>query len=65
MRIASLSILAAAAVGIASIGGCANKTEGERTVERAESIKDAGEMIKRGEAAVADGEATEARGRAL
>lgn len=65
MRIHSLSFVAAAVVGIAALSGCANKTEGDRTIERAKTVEDAGMMIKRGETAVTDGKATEARGRSM
>jgi hypothetical protein len=56
--------LCAIAFAGASAVGCANKTEGERTLERAKEVEDAGHMISRGEQLVRDGKATEARGRA-
>lgn len=65
MRIRPMSFVAAAAVSMAALAGCSNKTEGDRTLERAKTVEDAGMMIKRGEQTVADGRATEARGRAL
>src|SRR3954469_12813193 len=55
--------LCAIAVAGATAVGCANKTEGERTLERAKEVEDAGNMITRGEQLVRDGKATEARGR--
>ena len=45
--------------------GCESKTEGERTIEKAAKIEDAGLRIKRGEQMVVDGKAAEARGRAM
>lgn len=60
-----IGIAAALVVAGLFAGGCANGTEGERTLEQAARIEDAGQMIARGEQLVADGKATEARGQAL
>jgi hypothetical protein len=53
--------------GLASFAvlGCESQTEGERTLERAETIEDAGNMIRRGEKLVADGKAQVARGQTV
>jgi hypothetical protein len=60
-------LIAGTCVAVASLAmtGCTNQTEGDRTLERAETIEQAGTMIKRGEAMVVQGKATEAEGKAL
>jgi hypothetical protein len=58
-----LACTLAVAGGIAL--GCSNRTEGERTLERAERHEEAGAMIRRGELMVQDGTALEARGGTL
>ena len=65
MRIQLLSLAVAATIGIAALAGCANKTEGDKTIERADTIKEAGMMMKRGESEINDGKATEARGQSM
>ena len=45
--------------------GCTNQTEGERTMDNADRMKDAGEMIRKGEMEVEDGKALQARGDAI
>ncbi|HEX8341650.1 MAG TPA: hypothetical protein VF624_12130 [Tepidisphaeraceae bacterium] len=45
--------------------GCANETESERTLRKADRMEDAGLMIKRGEGMEAEGEAMIAQGRTL
>lgn len=57
------AIIAAGGAGFGA--GCANKTEGERTLEKASRIEDAGVRIKRGEEMIVEGKAAEARGRAM
>ncbi len=61
IRTAALCTMVVA--GGAAMNGCANKTEGERTLERAAEIEEAGTMITRGEQMERDGKAIEARGR--
>lgn len=53
----------AAVAGVAIAAGCTHQTEGDRTLEKAERVEDAGLIIKRGEQMRIDGAATEARGR--
>lgn len=48
-----------------TVGGCTTKTEGERTLERADRHEEAGKTIRRGELMVQDGVALEARGQAI
>jgi hypothetical protein len=47
------------------LSGCAGETEGEQTLERADRMQDAGELIRRGELNVADGKALVAHGEQL
>ncbi|MDB5294359.1 MAG: hypothetical protein JWO31_342 [Phycisphaerales bacterium] len=61
-RILRTCVMVALAGGAAATVGCANKTEGERTIENANKQEQAGLMIKRGELMVQDGKAMEARG---
>ncbi|HEX8911481.1 MAG TPA: hypothetical protein VF796_03905 [Humisphaera sp.] len=63
--LATAALSAAVIIGGVSAGGCATKTEGERTMERADRVQEAGATIRRGELAVQDGKALEARGRAV
>ncbi len=59
--------LAIAAIGLSSIAviGCETKTEGERTLDKAKKVEDAGYMITRGESMVVDGKAQITRGETL
>jgi hypothetical protein len=57
------AIIAAGGAGFGT--GCANKTEGDQTLEKASRIEDAGMRIKRGEQMIVDGKATQARGQAM
>lgn len=57
--------LALAGFSSFAILGCESKTEGERTLEKAEKIEDAGNMIRRGEKMVADGKAQVTRGETI
>ena len=59
--------IALSAIVMTSFGvlGCESQTEGERTLEKAQTIEDAGNMIRRGEKMVADGKAQVARGEAI
>ena len=61
------SLLTASTLGLALMlsAGCTDKTEGERTLDRAERLEEAGETITRGEGLIVEGQATQARGEAL
>jgi hypothetical protein len=59
------AVLGLSAVSGAMVGGCASRTEGERTLEQADRVEQAGILIRRGEMAVQDGRAIEARGQTL
>ena len=50
------------AVGGGLTVGCANRTEGQRTLEQADRHELAGQTIRRGELLVEDGKALESRG---
>jgi hypothetical protein len=54
-------------VGVSSFAllGCESKTEGERTLDKAQTIESAGNMIKRGETMVANGKAQITRGETI
>ena len=60
LRAGLLFVLSAGGAGFAT--GCATKTEGERTMEKAERHEAAGLTIRRGELLIRDGKAMEARG---
>jgi hypothetical protein len=61
------SYLTASVMGLAMIVGvgCANQTEGEKTLERADRLEEAGNTISRGEQLIVDGKAAVGRGEAL
>ncbi|HVT88828.1 MAG TPA: hypothetical protein VHD56_08260 [Tepidisphaeraceae bacterium] len=52
-------------IGMASISGCTNETEGQHTMVRAQRMEDAGIMIRQGEKNVADGRALQTRGQTI
>lgn len=59
-----IPILVASVLAIPLVG-CESKTEGERTIDRARTIEDAGNMIKRGESMVASGKAQITKGETI
>lgn len=59
-----LAMTCAAALAAGTIAGCATKTEGELTREKAKQLDSAADLITRGDAQIEQGKATEARGRA-
>lgn len=61
-RFTTSAALALASLSAFAVVGCESKTEGERTLEKAETIEDAGNMIRRGERMVADGKAQVTKG---
>lgn len=67
MKTFGTQFVAAAVIGLATIAstGCSSgKTEGDKTLDRAKIIEDAGNKIKMGEDMKRDGAALEARGKA-
>jgi hypothetical protein len=60
---ATVLTLALGLTPLAFMAGCANETESEKTLRKADRIEDAGLMIRRGEGMEAEGEAMIARGR--
>lgn len=62
----SFAVAAVAAIsGLAFAGGCTSQTEGERTVQKAQRVEDAGQTIIRGEKMIQDGKAQITRGQTL
>jgi hypothetical protein len=64
-RIYTTLLLPVVALGGIALTGCANQTEGQRTMQQGDAIEDAGVMIRRGELLVSDGKAMEARGQTV
>ena len=58
------AVLCGAILAGTAATGCESKTEGERTMDKAKRVENAGDMKLRGEAAIRDGKAMVARGQA-